>query len=175
MIFLTALFGALVGFAAVYVIAQRIRQKYGLQADVSRRLQKFKDDTAEKAAKSAKRAPRRVALTLADIPFADRTIKPLLEMIKQKLLSFAPTDIATMLERKIMLAGKKGVWHVNQCVMAWIGSIAACAVVAVIFFADNPELFLIQKILIGFIGAVVGATDHEPGQTSVPLPHPLIV
>ena len=114
MVILTALFGALIGFCAMYLFFQYCQRKYGMKAAVSRRLQKFKDETAATAAQTKKEAPRRVALTLADIPFMDRTFKPMVEYVKQKLLSFAPTDISTMLEHRIMLAGKTGVWSVNQ-------------------------------------------------------------
>ena len=154
MIMLTALLGALFGFMAVCIIFQRIQHKHGERAHVSRRLQKFKDETA---AQNKKVAPRRVALTLADIPFLDRTFKPLGRAIQKKLLSFAPSDISTMLENKILLAGKTGVWSVNRCVMVWIGSIVVVALFAFMMVFDDPDLFLIQKVLVAFIGAVVGA------------------
>lgn len=154
MVMLTSLFGALIGFSAMYMFAQYCQRNYGLKADVARRLQKFKDETA---AQTKKAAPRRVALTLADIPFLDRTIKPLIESIKQKLLSFAPTDISTMLERRIMLAGKQGVWHVNQCVMAWIGSIVACSIIAFLMIDPSADLVWIQKLSTVLIGSMVGA------------------
>lgn len=155
MILLTALLGALFGFLTIYLICRRIKQKYGLQSDVSRRLQKFKDETA--AAQPKKAEARRVALTLADVPFLDRTFKPLARAVQKKLLSFAPSDISTMLEQKIMLAGKTGVWSVNRCVIIWIGSMAAGMVFAFLIANRNPELILIQKILFAFIGATVGA------------------
>ena len=154
MILLTSLFGALIGFAAIYILCQRVRHKYGERANVSRRLQKFKDETA---AQTKKAAPRRVALTLADIPFMDRTFKPLGRAIQQKLLSFAPSDISAMLENKIMLAGKTGVWSVNRCVMIWIGSIILGAIWAFIYSNRYDDLIWIQKILTAFIGAAVGA------------------
>ena len=154
MILLTALIGALFAFLMIYLMCRRVKEKYGMQSDVSRRLKKFKDETA--AAQSKKAAPRRVALTLADVPFLDRTFKPLARAVQKKLLSFAPSDISTMLEQKIMLAGKTGVWSVNRCVIIWIASMAASAVFAFLIANNKPELILIQKILFAFIGAVVG-------------------
>ena len=154
LILLTALFGALIGFSAMYMFAQYCRRHYGLRADVSRRLQKLEDAPT---VKTKKEAPRRVALTLADIPFMDRTIKPLFEVLKKKILSFAPTDIATMLNRKLMLAGKAGAWHVNQCVIAWLGSIVVCSIAAFLLIDPTEDLIWIQKLSMVLIGAAVGA------------------
>ncbi len=154
MILLTATVGAVIGFSAMYMFARYCRRNYGLRADVARRLQKLSD---EPAVQSKKEAPRRVALTLDDIPFMDRTVKPLIEALKKKILSFAPTDIATMLNRKLMLAGKAGVWHINQCVIAWLGSIAVCSLAALLLIDPTEELLWIQKLSMVLIGAAVGA------------------
>ena len=152
MIIITALFGAVAACFFLYMFAWRWLQKNGTQIRTARRLQSLKDDNSKV---KEKEPIKRVTGTLADIPFLERTIKPVIRNAKERLLKSAPTDIAKMLEEKIMLAGKTGVWSINSCVMVWLASSMFCAVLAIALIRNSGFAF-IQSMVIGVIGAIIG-------------------
>ncbi len=99
---------------------------------------------------------RETAKTLSDIPFFERTIAPFFRSIVESLTQFAPKGIHDQLERRIMLAGKQGVWSVAAFVCGWVVSVAVGLLLAFLFFSDADMPF-IQKAALFVLGGVVGA------------------
>lgn len=99
---------------------------------------------------------RATAKTLSDIPFVERTIAPLFRSIAQFLLLFAPKGIHERIERRIMLAGKQGVWSVSAFVCGWVLSVAVCLLLA-FYFLSGVELPFVQRVALLVLGGVMGA------------------
>lgn len=99
---------------------------------------------------------RASAKKLEDIPFVERTIAPFFRSVTETLSVFAPKGIHDQLERRIMLAGKQGVWGVTAFVCGWVLSVAACLLIA-FFFISNADLPFIQRAALLVLGGVVGA------------------
>ena len=97
---------------------------------------------------------RETAKTLSDIPFFERTIAPFFRSIVESLTQFAPKGIHDQLERRIMLAGKQGVWSVAAFVCGWVVSVAVGLLLAFLFFSDADMPF-IQKAALFVLGGVV--------------------
>ena len=99
---------------------------------------------------------RETAKTLSDIPFVERTIAPFFHSMAESLTQFAPKGIHDQLERRIMLAGKQGVWSVTAFVCGWVLSVAACLLIA-FFLLSDADLPFIQRAALLVLGGVVGA------------------
>lgn len=99
---------------------------------------------------------RATAKTLSDIPFVERTIAPLFRSIARFLLLFAPQGIHERIERRIMLAGKQGVWSVSAFVCGWVLSVAVCLLLA-FYFLSGVELPFVQRVALLVLGGVMGA------------------
>nr|MBO6294965.1 hypothetical protein [Schwartzia sp. (in: firmicutes)] len=94
---------------------------------------------------SQAQAERASASNLADIPFVERTIVPLFQSISKMLLVFAPKGIYERIERRIILAGKQGVWSVSSFVCGWVLSVGACLMLAFLFVSGRDFPF-IQRV-----------------------------
>ena len=57
---------------------------------------------------------------LAQIPFLDRTVVPLLRRFENFMVRFAPSGIHNTVEQKLMLAGKLDKWSVNGFITMWL-------------------------------------------------------
>lgn len=99
---------------------------------------------------------RATAKTLSDIPFVERTISPLFQSVARFLMLFAPKGIHERLERRIMLAGKQGVWSVRAFVCGWVLSVAVCLLLA-FYFLSGVELPFVQRTALVVLGGVMGA------------------
>lgn len=99
---------------------------------------------------------RASAKNLSDVPFVERTITPIFRSISETLMLFAPQGIHDRLERRIMLAGKQGVWSVKAFVCGWVVSVVLGLLLAFLFFSD-ANLPFIQKTALFVLGGVVGA------------------
>ena len=99
---------------------------------------------------------RATAKTLSDIPFVERTIAPLFRSSAQFLLLFAPKGIHERIERRIMLAGKQGVWSVSAFACGWVLSVAVCLLLA-FYFLSGVELPFVQRVALLVLGGVMGA------------------
>lgn len=99
---------------------------------------------------------RATAKTLSDIPFVERTIAPLFRSIARFLLLFAPQGIHERIERRIMLAGKQGVWSVSAFACGWVLSVAVCLLLA-FYFLSGVELPFVQRVALLVLGGVMGA------------------
>ncbi len=105
---------------------------------------------------SQAQAERVSASNLADIPFVERTIVPFFQSISKMLLLFAPKGIYEQIERRIILAGKQGVWSVSSFVCGWVLSVGACLMLAFLFVSGRDFPF-IQRVALLVLGGVMGA------------------
>ena len=92
---------------------------------------------------------------LGDIPFVERTIVPFFQSLTKQLMRFAPAGIRAMLEHRIMLAGKLGIWSVNAFVCGWLLSVAVCFLLAFMMVSNGVYPF-VQRVSILVMGIVVG-------------------
>ncbi len=105
---------------------------------------------------SQAQAERASASNLADIPFVERTIVPLFQSISKMLLVFAPKGIYERIERRIILAGKQGVWSVSSFACGWVLSVGACLMLAFLFVSGRDFPF-IQRVALLALGGAMGA------------------
>ena len=138
--------GALAIFLLLYFL---IKTQIVPDTQMHQRLRKLKYG-------SQVQAERETAKNLADIPFVERTIAPFFRSVTETLTSFAPKSIHDQLERRIMLAGKQGVWSVTAFVCGWVLSVAACLLIA-FFLLSDADLPFIQRAALLVLGGVVGA------------------
>ena len=145
-IFLASFTGAIVVFMLIYFfVVTRLVPKN----KVHQRLRELKYGTKEAAEKSKDSG------SLADIPFVERTIIPFFEGLEKSLLRFAPAGIHAMLEQRIMLAGKQGIWSVNAFVCGWLLSMAAGFMLMFLIIQDK-DLEFIQRVVALLLGVVMG-------------------
>ena len=105
---------------------------------------------------SQARAEQESAANLADVPFVERTIVPLFQSISKTLLVFAPKGIYEQIERRIILAGKQGVWSVSSFVCGWVLSVGACLMLAFLF-VSNRDFPFVQRVALLALGGAMGA------------------
>jgi len=104
---------------------------------------------------SKAKAEQAMAASPGEVPFVERTIIPFFQSLTKQLMRFAPQGIRAMLEHRIMLAGKLGVWSVNAFVCGWLLSIAVCFLIA--FMAVSGGTFpYVQRIALMALGVVMG-------------------
>ena len=115
--------GALAIFLLLYFL---IKTQIVPDTQMHQRLRKLKYG-------SQVQAERETAKNLADIPFVERTITPFFRSVTETLTSLAPKSIHDQLERRIMLAGKQGV------------------------FLSDADLPFVQRAALLVLGGVVGA------------------
>ena len=138
--------GALAIFLLLYFL---IKTQIVPDTQMHQRLRKLKYG-------SQVQAERETAKNLADIPFVERTIAPFFRSVTETLTSLAPKSIHDQLERRIMLAGKQGVWSVTAFVCGWVLSVAACLLIA-FFLLSDADLPFVQRAALLVLGGVVGA------------------
>ena len=138
--------GALVVFMLLYVF---VKTQLVPQTQINQRLRRL-------AYGAQAQTERATAKTLEDIPFVERTIVPFFRSITEKLSLFAPKSIHEQLERRIMLAGKQGVWSVTAFVCGWVLSVAVCMLIT-LFLLSDAELPFVQRAALLVLGGVVGA------------------
>ena len=138
--------GALAIFLLLYFL---IKTQIVPDTQMHQRLRKLKYG-------SQVQAERETAKNLADIPFVERTITPFFRSVTETLTALAPKSIHDQLERRIMLAGKQGVWSVTAFVCGWVLSVAACLLIA-FFLLSDADLPFVQRAALLVLGGVVGA------------------
>ncbi len=146
MVFAISAAGALVVFLLLRFF---VKTRLVPETQIHQRLRRLKYGAQEQTERAA-------AKTLSDIPFIERTIAPLLASIKETLQHFAPQGIPERLERRIMLAGKQGVWSVSTFVSGWVLSVALCLLLT-FFFLSDADLPFVQRVALLVLGGVVGA------------------
>ncbi len=130
--------------------AARVRKRMKLMIDRA-------EAERERAKKRRQATETKVIVTKSfHHSFYRRVIRPILIAIAHRLHQLTPPAIIEMLERKIFLAGKQGVWNVQSLAAAWSLSIAAGAVGG-IFVAQRTDYFIGHQVLIVAGGALIGA------------------
>ena len=140
--------GALAIFLLLYFL---IKTQIVPDTQMHQRLRKLKYG-------SQVQAERETAKTLSDIPFVERTIAPFFHSMAESLTQFAPKGIHDQLERRIMLAGKQGVWSVTAFVCGWVLSVAACLLIA-FFLLSDADLPFIQRAALLVLGWIRKKAD----------------
>ena len=93
---------------------------------------------------------------LAQMPFMDRTIVPLLRRFENVMVRFAPSGIQNTVEQKLMLAGKADKWSANGFLTVWL-------ICMVIFFGigyivvNRKGLPYLQSVFFAWLSVAVGA------------------
>ena len=93
---------------------------------------------------------------LAQMPFMDRTIVPLLRKFENFMVRFAPSGIHSTVEQKLMLAGKLDTWSANGFLTVWL-------ICLVIFFGiayiitTRKAMPVLQSIFFSWLCVAVGA------------------
>lgn len=98
--------------------------------------EKAPDSPREETEKQNRQSRTSMMQTLADIPFYERAIRPVLRKIKRFILLFAPTEIYDMIQRRIVLAGKHDVWRVQYFAAAWVISVFGCTFLTFLFVTE---------------------------------------
>lgn len=93
---------ALFFFLALSVLALK---RFG-EREVKRRLDTFRDETEEEEEETGED-------DLKKIPLYQRTVGRLLAHVMEFLSNFAPSSMPKLMEKRIMLAGKQGIWKVR--------------------------------------------------------------
>ncbi|MBQ7480182.1 MAG: type II secretion system F family protein [Selenomonadaceae bacterium] len=104
---------------------------------------------------SKAKAEQAMAANPGEVPFVERTIIPFFQSLTKQLMRFAPKGIRAMLEHRIMLAGKLGVWSVNAFACGWVLSIAVCFLLATMIVSDGTFPF-VRRIAFLTLGVVIG-------------------
>ena len=104
---------------------------------------------------SKAKAEQAQAANLGDIPFVERTIIPFFQSLTKQLMRFAPQGIRAMLEQRIMLAGKLGVWSVSAFVCGWLLSILVCFLLMFMVVSEGTYPF-VQRVSLIVLGIVMG-------------------
>ncbi|MBQ7480152.1 MAG: type II secretion system F family protein [Selenomonadaceae bacterium] len=104
---------------------------------------------------SKAKAEQAQATNLRDVPFVERTVVPFFQALTRQILRFAPKGIRAMLEQRIMLAGKLGVWSVNAFVCGWVLSIAVCFLLAFMIVSGGTYPF-VQRMAFLTLGIAIG-------------------
>jgi len=93
---------------------------------------------------------------LAQIPFLDRTVVPLLRRFENFMVRFAPSGIHNTVEQKLMLAGKLDKWSVNGFITMWLFCMVIFFGIAYIVI-KKESLPYIQGVLFAWICVLIGA------------------
>ena len=93
---------------------------------------------------------------LAQIPFLDRTIVPMLRNFERFMVRFAPSGIHNTVEQKLMLAGKLGKWTANGFITVWLISMAIFFGIGYLMIS-NKGLPYLQSVFFAWLSVAVGA------------------
>lgn len=118
---------ALFFFLALSVLALK---RFG-EREVKRRLDTFREETEEEEEETGED-------DLKKIPLYQRTIGRMLAHVMEFLSHFAPSAMPKMMEQRIMLAGKQGIWKVRTVVGLWFFSMVFCGLLGFYYTAKNP-------------------------------------
>ena len=128
------------------------------QREMQRRLDQFMDPSAEEEMVDPD--------DLRKIPFLQRTVGRVLGDLMDTLSYFAPAAIPKLMERRIMLAGKQGVWKVAHFAGLWFLCLALGLALGFWYAGRGvytaPQFFLIV-LGWGFMGALLpfGVLNHH--------------
>ena len=118
---------ALFFFLTLSVLALK---RFG-EREVKRRLDTFRDETEEEEEETGED-------DLKKIPLYQRTVGRLLAHVMEFLSNFAPSSMPKLMEKRIMLAGKQGIWKVRTVVGIWFFSMIFCGLMGFYYTTKNP-------------------------------------
>ena len=157
-----ALICALFWFCFVFLV---LYAKQTPEAQVRRRLLIMVDHAVKERMKLKKIQKQNEKKTVQDTEidkpkpretFKDRVITPILFGINERLQSFAPAQLKSMLENRIFRAGKQGVWNVKHLISFWVISLILGVLLAIVTI-NYVDLRFSQKIIVLILGGVFGA------------------
>ena len=146
MVLAVSLIGAIFIFLLVYYL---VMTKLLPRTEIRQRMRNIRDVTQGQRSRSG-------GVDLSDIPLAERTVLPFFKSISGALLFFAPKGIYERLEKRIMLAGKQGVWSATAFVCGWVLSVVGCLLLA-FFFLSGMKMPFIQRVALLAAGGAAGA------------------
>lgn len=136
------------------------------QREMQRRLDQFMDPSAEEEMVDPD--------DLRKIPFLQRTVGRVLGDLMDTLSYFAPAAIPKLMERRIMLAGKQGVWKVAHFAGLWFLCLALGLALGFWYAGRGvytaPQFFLIV-LGWGFMGGAAPLRCPESYHQETPVSH----
>lgn len=93
---------------------------------------------------------------LEDVPLFERAIAPLLQYLGRHLSRLTPASVRAMLERRLMLAGKQYVWHVNTFAAIWFASGLVGLFLGFFYITNHPDMAFVQRFSFVIILTVAG-------------------
>ena len=93
---------------------------------------------------------------LAQMPFMDRTVVPLLRRFENFMVRFAPSSIHNTVEHKLMLAGKLDKWSANGFITVWLMCMAIFFGIAYIVIT-RKALPYAEGVIFAWISVLIGA------------------
>ncbi len=145
MIFLISLLVAFLVFSVLYYI---IKTKVVPDNQVHQRLRDLQG--------GGDRVITSHADELAQTPFMDRTVVPLLRRFENFMVRFAPSGIHNTVEQKLMLAGKLDKWSANGFITVWLICMAIFFGIAYIVITRKMMPYT-QALLFAWLSVAVGA------------------
>lgn len=92
---------------------------------------------------------------LKKTPFLQRTVGKLISNIAATFSYFTPSAIPKLMQHRIMLAGKRGIWHVRPMAGIWFLCMVAGGGIAFRYAANENRTF-ISGLLTIWIGMIIG-------------------
>lgn len=165
MIFVISLLAAILWFVFIFALLY-LRQSP--EAQLRKRLNEMIDAAEAERAKSPKQK-KNVTPTTNELStnkrrsnrgkpkdFFERAIRPIINVLAERLNKFAPNEIKMQLEDKIFRAGKMGVWDLKRLIVMWFLSIIG-ATLLTIMAIQEMELHPLQRLMITGLGVFAGA------------------
>ena len=134
----------------VFFILSIIALKRFSTEEVKRRLDSLRDFDLPK---DAEENPD----DLKNIPLYRRTIGRLIGYVGEFFSRFAPHSLPKLMEKRIMLAGKQGVWKVKTAVGLWFLSMVICGIFGFYYVSKDPSVSTIQGLCTIWGSMIFGA------------------
>ena len=152
MILLISVLVAVLSMILVFLLVFRY-QNERIYEQINRRLNTLRTDTEQnKMLAEQKKNPKAF-----DISLFARIMRPIWENLQKKLVPLAPSSLPALIERRIVLAGKQGVWSVNFFVVMWVLCVAIFSIGTFLFLTLRTDVVFIQKVAGTIIGGLVGS------------------
>ncbi|MBR2214562.1 MAG: type II secretion system F family protein [Selenomonadaceae bacterium] len=137
----------------IYLVLKATGSK---EAQTERRFRQLSQEDSRKETKAKPdKKERDVAGNLANIPFTQRTIVPMLNVLQERAQAFTPREIKGALEARLLRAGKLDSWGVQRLAAGWVGLII-CGGLYAFWLAGQLEILFIQRLAASLVGAIIG-------------------
>ena len=152
MILLVSVLAAIL--TAVLICMLVVRYQYErLYEQINHRLNMLLTDTKQNRMSTAQKKPESVF----NISLFARVFRPIWENLQKNLVPLAPSSLPSLIERRIILAGKQGSWSVNFFVVMWVICVAIFSIGTFFFLTFRTDVVFVQKVAGTFIGGLVGS------------------